>query len=464
MSLFQGLEIGKRALIAHQLSLNTAGHNISNVNTPGFTRQRVQVEQADPLQTMNGPVGLGVNIMQIERVRDLFLTNRWREENMNLGQWKSKAKHLVQLEGFVNEPQDSSLGAILNDFWAAWQDLANKPEAPEGRKAVIQQAHLVTNAFHQMHNQMTQLGQSVDNDIQGRIREVNNLGSGIAVLNEQIKTMELGTDKANDLRDRRDQLVDTLSEYVNINTREDALGNMTVSIGGMAFVDGGDYWALQTDIVKSGEGTKADIMWKGTSFKLDFFNGEMKAMIETRDETLPDYLEQLNTLSRSIIGNVNAAHRNGYGFDGSTGLNFFDPIFTSANQISVSTHIEADPNLIAASLSGEVGDGSNARTIADVLKTDRIMNGGTATIDEYYGSMVGSIGIQVREAEDQTENYTLLVQQIENARQSVQGVSLDEEMANMVKYQQAYAAAARVITFMDEALTTLISGTGVTGR
>ena len=464
MSLFRGLEIGKRALLAHQMSLTTIGHNIANVNTPGYTRQRLTVQPADPLQSMFGPVGMGIDVKSIEHVRDLFLNGRWRAENQSLGQWEARSKALSQVEGLFNEPQDSSLGAILNDFWASWQDLANKPEATETRKTVIQQAHLLTNAFRQLHSQLSQLTQSIDSDIQNRVREINSLGSQIADINRQIGYVELGGEKANDLRDRRDLLVDKLSQFVNVNTREDSRGRLTVSIGGMGFVDAADFWPMEIRMVASGNYAKSEVLWQGTSFKLDFFNGEMKALIELRDETLPGHVDQLNILSRAIVEHVNAAHRSGYGYDGSTGINFFDPHLTDADKMALNTDIENDPGRIAASTSGEVGDGSNALAIADVLKTNRIMNNNTATIEQFYSSMVGSVGMQVMEADDQFENYSLLVRQIENSRQSVQGVSLDEEITNMLKFQHAYEAAARVITVMDQALETLIRGTGVVGR
>ncbi|MCK4655614.1 MAG: flagellar hook-associated protein FlgK [candidate division Zixibacteria bacterium] len=464
MSLFQGLEIGKRALLAHQLSLNTTGHNIANVNTPGYTRQRVEVGAAAPVESMYGPVGMGVDVTNVKHIRDLFLNGRWRQENENLGQWQARAKRLAQIEGFFNEPQDASLGAILSEFWASWHDLANKPEASETRKAVIQQAQLVTNAFHQLHGQLSQLSQSVDVDIQNRLKEINNIGSEIADLNRQVAYVELGGENANDLRDRRDLLIDQLSQYVDVNVREDDLGRTTVYLGAMAFVDETSYWPLEAQKVSSGNGTKIDIRWQGSTFEPTFFKGEMKALTAMRDEVIPDYLNKLNTLSKAIVDNVNAAHRAGYGLDGLGGINFFDPLLTDADQIVINIEVLDDPSKIAASTSGEVGDGSNALMIADVLKVNRIMSSNMETIEQYYSSMVGSIGMHVQEANAQTENYTLLVQQIENSRQSVQGVSLDEEMANLVKFQHAYAAAARVITVMDEALSTLISRTGIVGR
>lgn len=464
MSLFQGLEMGKRALLAHQLSLNTAGHNISNVNTPGYTRQRVVTTNAYPMDTPFGQMGVGVDVTRIEHIRDQFLTDRWRSENQNLSGWSAKARAFVQLEGFLNEPQDISLGGMLNDFWAAWQDLSTNPEAPESRNAVLQQAHVVTNGFHQLDSQLTDLTRSVDADIASRVDEINSIATGIAGLNQQIATAEIGGDSANDLRDRRDHLIDSLSEYSNVTAREDECGRAVVYIGAMAIVDGSDSIALQTNTVSGDEGTRTTITWQHSKMEVGFSGGEMGALIEMRDTVLKNYKDELDNLANAIIDKVNEAHVAGSGLDSVSGRVFFDPLARGAGGISVNREIESDITRIAASMSGEVGDGSNALTIADVLKNDRMMNSNTATIEEYYNSIVGTAGMQVREANNQSENYSLLVQQIENSRQSVQGVSLDEEMANMIKFQHAYEAAARVITFIDSALDTLINGTGVTGR
>lgn len=465
MSLFQGLEVGKRALLTHQLSLNVAGNNIANVNTPGYSRQRVVTTNAYPMDTPWGQMGLGVDVTKIEHIRDQFLTDRFRAENQNLAGWTAKSKAFVQLEGYLNEPQDIGLGAMLNDFWSAWQDLSTNPEAPESRNEVLQQAHVLCNGFHQIERQLSELTKSVDKDIAGRVDEINSLAAGIADLNGQIATAELGGDSANDLRDRRDEMIDQLSQYANVSAREDERGRAVVYIGAMAIVDGTDSLALQANMVASKDGgAKTTITWQNSKMEVALTGGEMGALIEMRDKTLPSYKQQLDTLANTIIDKLNEAHMAGTGLDGVSGRVFFDPQSRGAANITVSLQIENDVTRIAASLTGEVGDGDNALAIADVLRNDRVLSGNTATIEEYYNSMIGTAGMQVHEANDQAENYALLVSQIENSRQSVQGVSLDEEMSNMVKFQHAYEAAARVITYIDSALDTLINGTGVTGR
>lgn len=468
MSLFQGLEIGKKALMSHQASMNTASHNVANVNTPGFTRQRVNLTNAEPVRFTYGIMGMGVDIASVERMRDKFISNRWREENQGLGHWSSRSSNLEQVESFFNEPQDTSLGAVINDFWASWQELAKQPEKPENRNMLVQQTNLLTNAFHQLHRQLFEQRKSVNEDIEIKVAEINNLGSEIASINSRINQLELAGESANDLRDQRDLLIDQLSSYVDVTVRENERGNITVYMGSMGFVDSGSFWELDVEKVSDDNIAAANVKWKNTELDLEFFNGEMKSLFDMRDEVLPSYLDKVNNLARTIVQRVNEAHLAGYGMPDSlgnpqSGYNFFDPLGVTADTISLNIEIDNDHSLIAASTSGEVGDGSNALAIADLLKVDKVMVDNTTTIDEFYRQIIGSIGTQVMEAQNQKQNYELLVQQLDNARQSVHGVSLDEEMANLVKYQHAYNAAARIINFIDQSLETLLN-TGVAGR
>jgi len=469
MSLFQGLEIGKKALMAHQASMNTASHNIANVETEGFARQRTVLTSAVAVRTSYGVMGLGVDISSVERIRDEFACKRWREENQGLGKWSSRYTKLEQIESYFNEPEETSLGAVLDEFWAAWEELASQPQAAENRTVLVEQTALMTNSFHQLYNQLTELRKAVNDEIETKVNEINNFGREIASINSRINQLELAGQSANDLRDQRDLLIDKLSNYVDVTVRENDRGNVTVYIDSMGFVDAGDYWQLDVEKASEDEIAAVSVKWKSTEIELDFDTGEMSSLFEMRDEILPDYIDKVNDLARTIVRKVNEQHLGGYGLEDSTGTaptgyNFFDPGGITAGTISLNTEIENDHNLIAASTSGEVGDGTNALAIADLLSTANIMDNNTTSIDEFYRQIIGTIGIQVMEAEDQQENYELLVQQLENAKQAVQGVSLDEEMANLVKFQHAYDAAARIITFIDEALETLINGTGVVGR
>jgi flagellar hook-associated protein 1 FlgK len=461
--LFDGLEIGKRALATHQLWLNTIGHNISNVNTPGYTRQRVAISTTFPLETPIGQMGTGVKADEIRSLRDLFLNQQYRQENKSLGQWTSLEKTLSQIEALFTEPNDDSLGDLLDDFWAGWSDLANNPESVAARTALKEQTNLLTTGFHRIYNHLNELRQSVDNDVVLTVQKVNELSDEIASINQQVARAELGGQNANDLRDRRDYLIDQLSEYVDVNVIEQKNNTATVMIGALTIVDGTSSFKLGTKKMGAGLMVSSDIVWAGTSKEIKNINGQLKGLVDTRDDVIPKYLDFLDNMAEALVTNVNALHQTGYGLNGSTGLNYFDSLNTSAADIQLSATIELDVNRIAASQGGEVGDNVNALAIAD-LKDTVLMMRGTASINEYYVSLIGTLGVETGKAENLKENYELLVEQLENARQSVQGVSLDEEMIQMIKFQHAYDAAARVITTMDEALGTIIQGMGVVGR
>lgn len=462
--LFNGLEIGKRALLSSQLAMTTLGHNMANVNTPGYSRQRVNVTSAMPVDTPWGNAGSGVEIKNIEQIRDLFLTGQYRNENASQGRWEFSEKSISQIEGYFNEPQDNSLGDSLDNFWQAWQELANRPEDNASRVSLLEEAKSLINNFHQMDKQLKDLRQNTDNEIKNLVHQLNQYGAQIANLNAQISYQELGSDKANDLRDQRDLLVDELSKYVDVKVVEREKGQTAVLIGAMAFVDGADFLSIGTKVESGDNTTTTKVVWADTDVEIKFSNGQMAAMFQTRDEIIPKYQRAIDELARGIVENVNAVHQTGYGLDEIDGRDFFDAQYTDAAHMSIDIEIINSVDHIAASISGGPGDGSNALAVAKALSQDRVMSSDSTTIREYYGGIVGRLGIESMESTNYKSNYALLVQQIENQRQSVQGVSLDEEMTNLVKFQNAYEAAARVITAMDQALDTLINGTGVVGR
>lgn len=461
--LFQGLEIGKRALLTHQLTMNTIGHNLANVNTPGYTRQRTSVRSAMPLEMPHYNIGNGVTVETITQVRDLFLTSQFRRENKSLGEWTYREKSLTQVETFFAEPFDESLGDVLNKFWSSWLDLSNNPESSAARSAVVAQTNTLTNSFHSLDRQLREMQSTADMDVAARVDQINRYSAEIANINRIVVSEELGGQTANDLRDQRDYLIDNLSKLVDVTTREESNGSTVVCISGLAIVENADNFELDTVVNSSGSQTKFDIVWKNTKTTAKITGGELKGLLDTRDVLVPDYLNQLDQLASTMVREVNQLHRDGTGMDGIGGRNFFNGSFTTAATIRLEQAMVHDPTLIAASLSGEPGDNANALAISE-LRSQTTMAFGTQSITEFYNSMIGDIGVAAHEAKTFKGNFEVLIHQIENSRQSVQGVSLDEEMAEMVRQQHAFEAAARLITYIDDALDTLINGMGLVGR
>lgn len=460
--LFQGLEIGTRALMAHQTALQTIGHNIANVNTPGYSRQRVRVVAATVSGTKYGPMGVGVDVDDIRHIRDLFITRQFRENQKSLGKWTYKAKTLIQMESMFNEPQDNSLSAHLNDFWNGWSNLSTNSDGSAARSSVLASANQVVNSLNRLAGSLKQQRAAVDNDMNNMIAEVNLLTRELARLNQQISLSELGNTNANDLRDRRDLLIDDLADLIDVNVVEYENGSTKISMGAMAIVDGSDSLEIGQGMTRVGDQVTHHLIWAGSSVRLKNSGGKLAGLVESRDEVIPRYLDQLNELTKTIVEQVNSLHSAAYGLDGSTGINFFDPTFTEAATVRLNPAVQQDINMIAASQSSN-GDNLTALALADLRNLD-VAADGTMTINEYYNNIVGGLGIETREAASFTSNYELLLQQIENQRQSVQGVSLDEEMTHLIKSQHAFDAAARVITVMDSALDTVISRMGMMAR
>lgn len=456
--LFAALEAGKRALMAQQVAMNTTSHNIANSTTPGFSRQRVNLQATSPLDTPQGSVGTGVIALNIDHFRDLFLTGQYRTENSNLSQWSSTNKTLSQIESFFNEPGDKGLDQQLTDFWNSWENLATNPNT---RSAIIEKTKVLINTFKQHATQLADLGQSIDTDIKNRVQQINQYATQIASINRQIVSSELGSNTANDLRDRRDLLVDNLSAIAEVKTYERSNGSVAVLLGSMSLVDGADSLKITTQTEERNGNAVTVPMWENTKFAIAFTGGELYALQQLRDKTVPEFQANLDLLAKTIVEQVNTLHRNGVGATGTTNVNFFNPFQTTAMTMALNTEVENDPNLVAASLSGEPGDTRNAQAISE-LRSSRVMSSNSVTMNEFYAGLIGTLGIKTQESTNLRDNYELLVTQLDNARQSVQGVSIDEEATNMIKYQRAYEASARMITYIDSALETIISGMGMT--
>ncbi|MBI5868115.1 MAG: flagellar hook-associated protein FlgK [candidate division Zixibacteria bacterium] len=458
--LFQGLELGKRALISHQYELTTAGHNMANVNTPGYSRQRAVLAATDPMISTVGRFGSGVRIASVNQARDMFLTAQYRQGNDQLNRWGARQKAMNEVENIFQEPSSSGFSKTLDSFFSAWQTLSQNPESSAGRAAVREQASLVVNAFHQMSNSLSDLQKSLDDQVGGMVTKINGLAANIAEINRQVARAELGGEKANDLRDRRDQAIDELSQYADVHVIEMNNGVARVFIGSMELVEQNSSNRLATMITGNGDQTQTTVVWQGGTSPVTVAGGELAGLIESRDQLLPQYRAQLDELAAGIVQEVNTLHRTGYGIDGATGRDFFTATGITADTISVSADVTNDLNKIGASLSGGPGDNAVALSIANLQKT-LTMDSASSTFNDFYGKIVGAVGVRSSEANDAKTNADLVLQQIEFSRQSIQGVSLDEEMANLIAAQHAYDAAARIISTMDSAINTVINDMGV---
>jgi flagellar hook-associated protein 1 FlgK len=457
--LFGILNTGKEALLTQKRALEVTGHNIANVNTPGFSRQRVELETKDPISSQAGQIGTGVRAKEIKRIYDRFLGIQICFETQTLGRWESQKEALEKVEMIFDESSGYGLNQAMSEFWNAWQDLANNPAGQAERVSLIAKSETLVTTFNKIHSDLKQLQKTIDISIRGTIEEINLIADQIADLNQKITQAEVGPQNANDYRDKRDLLLKQLSSMIDINSFEGKDGRVTVLVGGgRPLVENNSSWHLST---KSNASGLQDIVWinsDGSSVNItgNISGGKLKGWLEARDVVIPEYVERVDILAQSIISEVNNLHSNGFGLGGSTGNSFFTG--ESASDMAVNQDIDDDINKIAAAanLDGLPGDNSNAIAIAN-LQNELKMNDNTATFDDYYNSLVSDIGNEMQKAAINFDHQSTIITQLNNHRESISGVSLDEEMINLVKFQHAYEAATKLISTLDELLNTVIN-------
>lgn len=528
-STFGGLEIGKRGLFAQQTALDTTGHNIANANTPGYSRQRVDLTASRPFPYPSmytsrtaAQIGTGVEVSQITRLRDQFLDRQYRGENRYLGYYESRSATYGKIEVVLQEGTDDQqigLQKAMDRLWGSWQDLIGSAESGEVREEVVGYAKGVADAFAHISQSLKDYQTDLNQVVMVKTNQVNSIANRIRDLNTEIARLAPHGYTTNDLADQRDLLLDELSKLVDVQVSEINSGMLQVKIaGGQMLVDG------KTTVPMQATANPAtgmyDVTLGGAPFTPQF--GSFQETLEARGipdangqltGIIPDLLHQFNTLSSVFTKELNALHMGGTnlkeiqdpagagpknlpffiskgwyeswkaanpggdlatvdftaldpgGYDPVNNPNGFNP--NGAGDMMVNPLIVSDSDLIAASGTPTTGaaDGKTAAAIAD-LKNKVITTGfpNSTTIDGFYSSIIGKLGIDAQEADNMLETKQNLVNHVENRRQSVSGVSIDDEMTEMIKYQHAYEAAARSITVMDQVLDKIINGMGIVGR
>ena len=551
------LNLAGNALLIQQKAINVTGNNIANVNTPGYSRQKLILENKTPMQSSIGPMGNGVAAVSVERVYDRFLGLQISSENETLGRWEAQKDGLELAEVIFDESSEFGLSQSLSQFWGAWQDLTNDPSGYNERVVLQVTSEGMTGTFNRIYSDLEKAQQGFDTRIEGAVAEVNQLSQQIAELNQKIMEVEAPGYVANDYRDQRDLALKELAGLIDINTFEDATGRVTVSTGaGQTLVESNLSRNLTTRVNDFGF---KDIAWVGpdgtaVNITANISNGNMKGWLEARDVDIRGYLRQLDTLAEGLMERVNNLHQTGFGLDGSTGNEFFTGIATASGNMDSLLSITAEPggsgnirvalvgggtagsetvtadpvtgdiqiaiedgvstgaqiaaalqahsgintvvaatpgaawdlgvstntatlvggssardfqvnsavsnnlDLIAASSTSAGIPGNNSQAIAIAsLQHALTMNGNSLTFEGYYNSLVSKVGGSLQSATAYFNHQSEMVAQLENRRESISGVSLDEEMINLVKFQTAYDAAAKLISTTDELLQTVLN-------
>ncbi|MDM5315077.1 flagellar hook-associated protein FlgK [Fictibacillus sp. b24] len=506
-STFQGLETARRGMFTQQTALQVTGHNISNANTPGYTRQRVNFTQTEPYPAaaMNRPnipgqMGTGVQAGSIQRVREGFLDTQFREENNKFGYWNTRSEALAKMEDIMNEPSDNGLSKTLDRFWQSLQDLSVHPEDDGARSVVRQRGEAVSDTFNYLSNSLNAIRNDHKSQIDLTVKEINSLATQINNINSQINEIEPHGYLPNDLYDERDNLVDRLSQLVNIKVTPVKSGGNAIAISEGKYtidiidkngaslgklVDGTALTSNELQTVESNgtvSGYQLNDGATATTLSSTEFRGKLQGLTDAYNTVFPEMLANLDQLAYDFATSFNSVHNAGWTMDDvevglkGNGIDFFavkdasgNDVKIDANQLTglagklkISNPIKNDLDKIAAASPKGTdtvaysGDGSNALALANVKDTTQLKS--------KYESMIGGMAVSSQESVRLSNNSLMLTDTVDKRRQSVSGVSLDEEMTNMIQFQHAYNASARNITVIDEMLDKIINGMGVGGR
>ncbi|MBN2435065.1 MAG: flagellar hook-associated protein FlgK [Spirochaetes bacterium] len=633
-STFMGLEIGKRGLSSHQQALQVTGHNISNAENKEYSRQRVVITSADPIYEpafnraeRAGQIGQGSTVARIERIRDAFVDDRIVTEKNSLGYWQTKDKYVYQIENIYNEPSDNSIRTKSDEFWKSWQELSKYPEQRSTREVVKEKGVALSNEINHVSRQLLDLQRDANREVALRVEQINEYGTTIRDLNMRILKAESLGDSPNDLLDRRDALIEKLSQLVDVSVGRSDEDELIVYIGSENFVQGE---VLHKIAVKEDPDNQSfyKVVWQKTEADVTLKSGELQALLDVRDKVLQQNIDDIDSMAMNMMDLTNEVHRDGFGKNGRTNIDFFRTISLSENiegnadlnndgeddvsaifkvagknridasaaigingtllfrkndgtetllpvdyvstdtansviqkinnaklgvvaymthdgnfalkataaldnpsrnfmirhledsgqflvgltgvlqnsgpdgayeytelnavrnlapegdhitltprknpsvYMAVSKEIIDDVDNIASAqgidsdgsgdynLSNGVGDGQNALAIASIRHKNAMVQT-SSTFDDFYISLISRIGSEGEESRDRVNNQEILLSNLGNLRESISGINLDEEMANMVAFQHGYNASARMISTFDKMLETII---GLGGR
>lgn len=473
------LNIGKSGLFAAKSSMSTTSHNIANANTEGFSRQEVRTETGVTLGEGDYVLGTGVEIQSIRRAHDELVEKKLNTSITNHKFNEERTLQLGHVEEIFNEINSEGMNKVMNRFFNSFRELSNQPENETVRNVVKENAKIVIGDFHRIQKSLDDVRGNINKKISLTVDEVNMLTKSIAKLNKEINIQEVAGGMANDLRDQRDRALRTLTEFFPISTYTDNSGQFNVSIEGVgSIVSGGMTQELSFGPAVPRDGNSADkgdiqVFFSarpGVPVTENIKGGSLGAQLKTRNEEIVGLEKQVDELAHGLVLATNAIHRRGFAnhpvptdAQGNpipnaapkqvTGLNFFkEPLDLkrAAEYIQLDDKIEEDVNNIAAALeANKPGDNRVALAISK-LQHEKVLGGGTTTFEEQYLKSVGNVGLQAGKSKIDEEQSAGIMAQAKSFKERLAGVSLDEEAANMIRYQNAYEASAKVIRASDE--------------
>jgi len=458
MSLSGLLQVSRNALTSYQTAIDVTGGNIANVSTPGYSRQRPVLRTTGDVQAGASGSQMSVEVAKVERIFDNYLEVQIVEQQQKAGYSEAESSLLGRIELIFNESKGAGLNDVMGRFWGSWDDLANNPGGQVERDALLSASEVLAARFNTMATDLEDIKKDASLSIKDTIFEINKFTSRIADLNKSIVERGNVSGESNRLLDERSESLKSLSALVQLNYVSDANGSLNIFLPNGKQIVGANV-ALEI-------GFKSDhVVFKDSpSESLDQVlsqggKGKIAGLLNVRDDFISDYQNNLDDLASEIISQVNELHKEGFDAYQNTGNDFFAvPSKDIAKNMAVKDEIVNDVRLIAASAVVSSGNGEIAREVSALKdQITKFLNGDKATFGSYYGSMIGQIGRDVADANSNAEQQDTILNQLISHRDALSGVSVDEEMMNILKYQMGYNAAGRLCQTVNELLDTLMN-------
>lgn len=463
------MDIGKQSMMNSQAGLQTVSHNIANKNVAGYSRQRVDIETAVPTSDGRLQLGNGAVAAKVVRIQNPFIEKQLVKQMNTLGNYDARANLMARVEQVFNEQQNKGLNKSIGDFFNSYREMANDPENLALRDQVKQNGEFMAKDFQRVSHELHHIQDQADFQIHTEISKINGITGEIADLNQKIATIEVTGATANDERDRRGQLVKELSKMININYAENKAGELTVTAANSAIlVSGGSHRKLiaQSTGARNGKAEgNVDIFFQDTADGTPICitdrikGGSLGGLLNVRDKYINNTINQVDDLAYTMANDINRVHKSGYDRLNRKGVDFFTvggDEKGAASRIEVNSLIREDPGrIVSAAQPNAPGDNRIANVISS-LQYENKMGNGQSTFDGFYNNIVGDVGVTAARDNSEKASQNNIVDQLTNIRNSISGVSLDEETTKMIEYQKTFEASARLIKVADEMMNTIM--------
>lgn len=469
------LDAAKNALTAQSLAIQVTGENITNVNTPGYSRQTAVLETAHPTLEHGFPLGNGVMVSTIQRSYDSFLQSQMLAAAANDGEAQTTNSALQTVQPLFNDLNTDGLGKSIQNFFNAWQDLSANPQGVPEREAILSNSQQLVDDFHRINTNLNGVKTNMNLSLEQITTDINDQLNQIAQLNSSIKQTEVGNGNANEMRDQRELLMRQLGQNIGVTFSDLSDGSVAVKLAsnGQALVSGNTAASLSLStnaatgyydvmLTPAGGGAAVNatsfIGGGGGSNNL----GKIGGALAVRDSVVDKYLADLDTLASTVATQVNTVQAAGYGLTtASHGINLFTPPATlTGYSAAIGVNITSTDDVAAANsdpATGGTGNNINAQAMSSLYNKTLTISGQSTTMLGFYNSLVGKVGVDVQNAGRSQTQSGAIVTQLSNQREAVSGVSLDEELVNLTQYQKAYQGAAKVINVGADMMDTVLS-------